>query len=205
MIFNNRAAFALFRATARALPGALPGATPASDRPAFAAVLAALALTIAAALTGCTKKDSPQQAEPLTDSFIDEQTQIALEAIDKEAEEKQKAMTATEGVDFDISVMNANMVYAQVFDMMMEPEVYADKIIRISGDYYRLPDNKGNMTNAVIIRDALACCQQGMEFVWDFGEAVPAQETPITVTGPFKITTDSEGLMRTFIQATSVE
>jgi len=164
MIFNNRAAFALFRAPA--------GATPyASDRLAFAAVLAALALTIAAALTGCTKK----------------------------------AMTATEGVDFDISVMNANMVYAQVFDMMMQPEVYKDKIIRISGDYYRLPDNKGNMTNAVIIRDALACCQQGMEFKWDFGETVPERETHITVTGPFKITTDSEGLMRTFIQATSVE
>ncbi|MBQ6056265.1 MAG: hypothetical protein IJL34_01200 [Treponema sp.] len=197
MIFKNRAAFALFRASARALP--------ASDRPAFAAVLAALALTIAAALTGCTKKDSTQQAEPLTDTFIDEQTQIALEEIDKELEEKQKAMTATEGVDFDISVMNANMVYAQVFDMMMQPEVYKDKIIRISGDYYQLPDNKGKMTNAVIIRDALACCQQGMEFVWDFGEAVPAQETPITVTGPFKITTDSEGLMRTFIQASSVE
>jgi len=201
MIFNNRAAFALFRATARALPGA----SPASDRPAFAAVLAALALTIAAALTGCTKKDSTQQAGSFTDTFIDEQTQIALEEIDKELEEKQKAMTATEGVDFDISVMNANMVYAQVFDMMMQPEVYADKIIKIAGDYYRLPDNKGNMTNAVIIRDALACCQQGMEFKWDFGEAVPARETHITVTGPFKITTDSEGLMRTFIQATSVE
>lgn len=191
MIFNNRAAFALFRAPARA----------ASDRPAFAAVLAALALTIAAALTGCTKKDSTQQAG----SFIDEQTQIALEEIDKELEEKQKAVTATEGVDFDISVMNANMVYAQVFDMMMQPEVYRDKVIKIAGDYYRLPDNKGNMTNAVIIRDALACCQQGMEFKWDFGEAVPAQETHITVTGPFKITTDSEGLMRTFIQASSVE
>ncbi len=194
MIFNNRAAFALFRAPA--------GATPyASDRLAFAAVLAALALTIAAALTGCTKKDSTQQAG----SFIDEQTQIALEEIDKELEEKQKAMTATEGVDFDISVMNANMVYAQVFDMMMQPEVYRDKIIKIAGDYYRLPDNKGNMTNAVIIRDALACCQQGMEFKWDFGEAVPERETHITVTGPFKITTDSEGLMRTFIQASSVE
>lgn len=197
MIFNNRAAFALFRASALA--------SPASDRLAFAAVLAALALTIAAALTGCTKKDSTQQAGSFTDTFIDEQTQIALEEIDKEVEEKQKAMTATEGVDFDISVMNANMVYAQVFDMMMQPEVYKDKIIKISGDYYQLPDNKGNMTNAVIIRDALACCQQGMEFKWDFGEAVPAQETHITVTGPFKITTDSEGLMRTFIQATRVE
>ena len=200
MIFNNRAAFALFRAPARL------GAAPyASDRPAFAAVLAALALTIAAALTGCTKKQSPQQAGSFTDTFIDEQTQIALEEIDKEVEEKQKAMTATEGVDFDISVMNANMVYAQVFDMMMQPEVYKDKIIKISGDFYQLPDNKGKMTNAVIIRDALACCQQGMEFKWDFGEEVPAQETHITVTGPFKITTDSEGLMRTFIQATSVE
>ena len=197
MIFNNRAAFALFRAPA--------GAKPASDRLAFAAVLAALALTIAAALTGCTKKDSTQQAGSFTDTFIDEQTQIALEEIDKELEEKQKAVTATEGVDFDISVMNANMVYAQVFDMMMQPEVYENKIIRISGDYYQLPDNKGKMTNAVIIRDALACCQQGMEFKWDFGEAVPERETHITVTGPFKITTDSEGLMRTFIQATSVE
>lgn len=201
MIFKNWAAFGLFRATA----WALPWAKPASDRPAFAAVLAALALTIPAALTGCTKKQPPQQAEPVTDTFIDEQTQIALEEIDKELEEKQNAMTATEGVDFDLTVMNANMIYAQVFDMMMQPEVYRDKIFKISGDYYQLPDNKGKMTNAVIIRDALACCQQGLEFVWDFGGAVPAQETPITVTGPFKITTDSDGLLRTFIQATSVE
>ena len=157
MIFKNRAAFALFRASARALP--------ASDRPAFAAVLAALALTIAAALTGCTKKDSTQQAEPLTDTFIDEQTQIALEEIDKELEEKQKAMTATEGVDFDISVMNANMVYAQVFDMMMQPEVYKDKIIRISGDYYQLPDNKGKMTNAVIKQQKLKPYRQQEELL----------------------------------------
>ena len=90
MIFNNRAAFALFRAPARATARAKPWALPASDRPAFAAVLAALALTIAAALTGCTKKDSTQQAEPLTDTFIDEQTQSALDEIDKELEEKHE-------------------------------------------------------------------------------------------------------------------
>ena len=75
MIFNNRAAFALFRAPARlgAAPWAKPGAAPsASDRLAFAAVLAALALTIAAALTGCTKKQSPQQAGSFTDTFIDQ-------------------------------------------------------------------------------------------------------------------------------------
>lgn len=85
-------------------------------------------------------------------------------------EERSKALKAatggTEGVDLDLTGLNGVMVYSQVFDMVSNPADYKGKIIRIEGNYDEFRDEKtGNLYRACIIPDALACCQQGIEFV----------------------------------------
>ena len=58
------------------------------------------------------------------------------------------------------------MVYATVYQMMMEPEQYEGKTIRIDGNYYISKDEAtGNTYHFCVIKDALACCAQGLEFV----------------------------------------
>ena len=43
--------------------------------------------------------------------------------------------SGSEKVDFDLSKMNSNMVYAQVFDMLISPETYENKTIKMKGAF----------------------------------------------------------------------
>ncbi len=112
----------------------------------------------------------------------------------------------TEKVDFDLSTMKPNMVYAQVFDMLVSPETYENKIIRMKGNFeiYEASEIMGR-SYAVIIYDALACCQQGIEFRYDFGNNLPEKGSEITVTGKFILSELESGISYNFVQADSVE
>ncbi len=112
----------------------------------------------------------------------------------------------TEKVDFDLSTMKPNMVYAQVFDMLVSPETYENKIIRMKGNFeiYEASEIMG-ISYAVIIYDALACCQQGIEFRYDFGNNLPEKGSEITVTGKFILSELESGISYNFVQADSVE
>lgn len=109
-------------------------------------------------------------------------------------------------VDFDLSVMNANMVYATVFDMMVFPEKYSDKSIRMKGSL-EIYDNvaKGSTLYSVIVADALSCCKTGIEFHYDFGNRVPPRGTEVMVTGKFLCTEIQDGISYNFVQAEKVE
>lgn len=99
---------------------------------------------------------------------------------------------ADPNVDVDLTVLSANMVYAEVYNMMMYPDDYLGKTIKVSGPYYPLfYDGTGNYYHYVMIEDALACCQNGMEFIWDEGEHVypdeyPKQDDVIEIVGELK-------------------
>ncbi len=99
---------------------------------------------------------------------------------------------ADPNVDVDLTVLSANMVYAEVYNMMMYPDDYLGKTIKVSGPYYPLfYDGTGNYYHYVMIEDALACCQNGMEFIWDEGEHVypdeyPKQDDIIEIVGELK-------------------
>ena len=129
-------------------------------------------------------------------------TVIALPVSDskEQTEEKDKKKestdtsenTETEDVDYDLTEMNSDMVYATVYQMMMEPEQYEGKTIRIDGNYYISKDEAtGNTYHFCVIKDALACCAQGLEFVRKNEEELsdedyPEQETEIIVQGTFE-------------------
>ena len=58
------------------------------------------------------------------------------------------------------------MVYAAFYQLMVEPDKYIGKTLCIDGLYYTGQNEKtGTYYHYSIIKDALACCSQGREFV----------------------------------------
>lgn len=95
-------------------------------------------------------------------------------------------------IDYDLTIMSSSMVYALVYQLMINPDAYIGKTIKMSGNYcaiYYEPADK--YYHYVIIQDAAACCTQGLEFVWGDGshvypEEYPEDETEVEVTGIFE-------------------
>lgn len=102
----------------------------------------------------------------------------------------------SEGV-VDLRNLNSTMLYAEVFNMMMYPQNYAEKKIMVKGQYYGEYDSDaGQYFHFVFISDAQACCQQGLEFIWA-GKHVapndyPAVESEIEVIGVWRSYVDGE-------------
>ena len=68
-------------------------------------------------------------------------------------------------VELDLSKMNADLAYAFIFQIVIEPEKYTGKTIRMSGTYEAYYDNEPlSQHDYCIITDVLACCAQGLEF-----------------------------------------
>lgn len=98
-----------------------------------------------------------------------------------------------ETVDYDLTQMSSDMVYATVYQMMVTPEEYEGKTFRIDGNFYATYyEATKKYYFYCIIQDATACCAQGMEFIWDDGSHIYPDEYPednaeIVVEGTFEI------------------
>ncbi|NLF35254.1 MAG: hypothetical protein GX585_04735, partial [Clostridiales bacterium] len=84
--------------------------------------------------------------------------------------------------------LSSTMVYGEVFNMMVEPDGYVGKTIRMRGLYYAsYYDVTEQYYHFVIIQDATACCAQGLEFLWTgehtYPDDYPENETKVEVTG----------------------
>jgi len=108
------------------------------------------------------------------------------------AQDWSSAQTADASGDFiDLTSMGKDMVYATVFQMMMEPSQYTGKTIRMEGSFTASHlDETDSDYYFVLIKDAMACCQQGMEFVWGDGSKkraeYPEEGTDVLVEGVFE-------------------
>ena len=102
------------------------------------------------------------------------------------------ALPKNEEVDYDLTEMGADMVYATVYGMMVEPDTYVGKRIKMRGQYYAsYYEPTGKYYHYVIVSDAAACCAQGIEFVWDDGthlypDDYPLDQTEVEVVGIFE-------------------
>lgn len=99
-------------------------------------------------------------------------------------------VSSTEGIDVDLTKLSSTMVFAEVYNMMFSPDEYIGKTIKARGTFGVYHDQvKDIYYFAVVIADALACCQQGLEFVWagdhKYPEDYPSLETEIEVIGTF--------------------
>ena len=96
----------------------------------------------------------------------------------------------TKGIDIDLTKGNANLVYAQVYDMMYSPESYIGKKVKVEGTFtYYHNEETDKYYYACFIADAAACCQQGIEFEpakkVKFPDDFPKVGAKIIVTGVF--------------------
>ena len=103
-------------------------------------------------------------------------------------EEEQVSDEPDPTVDYDLTVMGSDMVYATVFQLMVNPEEYEGKTFKVSGTYDEMTfEDTGVTYHFVVIADALACCSQGLEFLWDDeGKEYPQIGHEVTCKGTFE-------------------
>lgn len=98
-------------------------------------------------------------------------------------------MATTDGsIDVDLTQLSSTMVYAEVYNIMVDPESYFGKNIKMKGNLAVYEDfETGEYTFAVVIADATACCSQGLEFVlegdYTYPQDYPEKGSEITVIG----------------------
>ncbi len=101
----------------------------------------------------------------------------------------------SENVDVDLTSLSSTVVYSEVYNIMSTPENYIGKTIKMSGIFSATHDDITNKDYyACIIKDATACCAQGIEFVLADGYEYPEVGDTICVVGTFD--TYNEGQFR---------
>lgn len=156
--------------------------------------LALFCLAIMVPLFGCGKNSTEeqpatQQAEQTTKPSEEEDASIELqENVSKEMAKEDATETADESVDIDLTKLSSTMVYSEVYNIVMMPDEYLGKTLKMQGNFRLYPDVDSDAVYfAVVIPDATACCEQGFEFVWDgehsYPEDYPAENTKVEITG----------------------
>ena len=154
------------------------------------AALAALLL----ALTACTPAAEPAPSPT-----------PAATAAPSAAPTAEPTPTPDDG-ELDLTTLSSTMVFAEVSAFVPSPEDYLGRTVRMQGSlmvYEANPALGIDYFYTDVIQDATACCQQGLEFVWDGGE-LPQAGTELLVTGTFE-EYDCGGLPSYHIVAQSVE
>lgn len=109
---------------------------------------------------------------------------------DPSASDEKAPSTPSGGIDVDLTILSSTMVYSEVYNMMLAPEQYIGKKIKMDGlfSYFR-NEETGNEYFACIVQDATACCAQGIEFELSgehkYPDDYPALDSEICVVGDF--------------------
>ncbi len=127
--------------------------------------------------------------EYLQEDNIEDETNIQEDVI----------VEGEEGIDVDLTILSSTMVYAEVYNMYVNPDEYIGKIVKMQGSFYveDIP-MAGMLYFSVIIEDALGCCAQGIEFElegdYSYPSDYPEIGTEITVVGEFEIYYEGESM-----------
>lgn len=134
------------------------------------------------------KKENAENEKALKNDF--QATEEDVKEINEDKNEEKKKAKNVDGenkkdIDYDLTEMNSDMIYATVFMVVQDPESYAGKTFKIYGNSYTFPTTEGkSMTHYCLIKDALACCAQGLEFISsNSDEKYPDDGDEIVVTG----------------------
>lgn len=98
-------------------------------------------------------------------------------------------------INVDLTKLSSTMVYSEVYQMVYNPEEYVGKVIKMNGalSIFSSADT-GRTYYTCVIKDATACCQQGIEFRLIGNKPLPSEcveGSDVTVVGEF--TTYKEG------------
>lgn len=154
-------------------------------------------LVCAFLISGCAKNENADSAaepeESVQEDYQEETEQEQSEEWDLSQEDEWmpedqplEEMASGTGVDYDLTQMNGDMVYAT------DPSIYEGKTFWMEGLYTPIiVEDTGKIYHYCLIQDALACCAQGMEFVSGDGSHTdqseyPPEDTDIIVEGIFE-------------------
>ncbi|WP_312428413.1 hypothetical protein [Lacrimispora sp.] len=116
--------------------------------------------------------------------------------------------TNNTGFDIDLTKLSSTMVFSEVYNMMISPEEYMGKTIKAEGIFQVYQDSKNNNFYALVIADATACCQQGLELIWDgdpsYPDDYPDENTEIEITGVYQSYVE-EGNTYYYVQVNDVK
>ena len=98
-----------------------------------------------------------------------------------------------------VSRMSSTMVYSMVFQMVTEPKKFVGKKIKMKGVFSSYQDEEpGRRFFGCVIKDALACCSQGLAFetakVRRYPNDYPDEGSPITIIGTFEFEKEEDGI-----------
>ena len=146
-------------------------------------------------------KDTGENAETGSSS----ETTAQAEPIEAAQETPQD-----EDIDVDLTVLSSTMVYSEVYNMMVKPDDYIGKTVKMTGMYsYYHDDATGNDYHACIIQDATACCAQGIEFTttdeFKYPDDYPEMGDDVTVIGRFDIYYEGDFCFMTLLDARLVD
>lgn len=168
-----------------------------------------LTLTLAASFVGCAKKDTAskktQTSTTGVNDILNNSTTAPAQSASAPAAESNIPVNSglktksSDGIDFDLTNLNANMIYSQLYDMMTKPDEYEGKKIKLSGTFYTYEDPAtSKLYFSCFVADAAACCQQGLEFEltddYQYPSDYPDENAPITVSGIFETYKEGENL-----------
>lgn len=86
----------------------------------------------------------------------------------------------------DLTSMSSTAVFAEVWNIMTDPDSYIGKTIKMKGKCSIAEDQESGKTHyACIVKDAAGCCRQGIEFRLKRNSAYPADGSNVTVKGVF--------------------
>ena len=94
------------------------------------------------------------------------------------------------GIDYDLTKLSSDLIYAEVYNMMIFPKEYIGRTVKVSGVFTVYYDEaKDKYHFACFVSDAAACCRQGIEFILEgdnvYPEDYPAEGAEITIQGVF--------------------
>ncbi len=154
-------------------------------------------------MTACSKNKSqyvqPNTAPASVNDVLQQKTDanvtqpqvviITPSPVEKDIE-SQTATDNTQEYDVDLTALSSTMVYSEVYNMMVTPEEYVGKTIKMSGSFATfINEEDGRYIFGCVITDATACCAQGIEFElsddYKYPDDYPKDGDTICVTGTF--------------------
>lgn len=167
-----------------------------------------LCLISAGLIAGCNGGDGPKsrmtaqttgirdviesqmsKEDALQEPSASEETTSAAPETESQTEQSSKSSDGN-SVDFDLTNLGPDILYAEVYSMMVFPDQYLGRTIKVAGIFTVYYDEARDKYHfACFVSDAAACCQQGIEFILDGDKAYPSdypqEGAEITVTGVF--------------------
>ena len=102
-----------------------------------------------------------------------------------------------DNVDVDLTALSSTMVYSEVYNMMTTPDDYIGKVVKMDGSFAVFHDEgTSDYYFACIVKDATACCAQGIEFLLSgehqFPKDYPYEGDEICVVGVYDTYKDGD-------------